>query len=139
MQSPGPPAVPHGAKMAPRHMTCASRAGSRTILTRRVFIAWSCGTRTAGRCTPTRSRRLNRLVELAGVRRIRRHDIRHTYATLFVDSGVAPKILSDRIGHSDLSVTFQVYGHRSTGHDREAAELVAELIHTALQYCGPDA
>jgi len=45
----------------------------------------------------------------------------------------APKILSDRIGHSDMSVTFQVYGHRSTGHDQEAAELVATLIRDALE------
>ncbi|MBV8539961.1 MAG: site-specific integrase [Pseudonocardiales bacterium] len=81
----------------------------------------------------TITRRFNRLVDLAGVRRIRLHDIRHTYATLSLDSGVTPKILSDRIGHSDMSVTFQVYGHRSTGHDREAAELVAKLIREALE------
>lgn len=80
----------------------------------------------------TITRRFNRLVDLAGVRRIRLHDIRHTYATLSLDSGITPKIVSDRIGHSDLSVTFQVYGHRSTGQDREAAELVAALIHQAL-------
>ena len=80
----------------------------------------------------TITRRFNRLVDLAGVRRIRLHDIRHTYATLALDSGVTPKIVSDRIGHSDLSVTFQVYGHRSTGHDRDAAELVAKLIREAL-------
>jgi integrase len=81
----------------------------------------------------TITRRFNRLVDLAGVRRIRLHDIRHTYATLSLDSGVTPKIVSDRIGHADLSVTFQVYGHRSTGHDREAAELVAKLIREALE------
>jgi integrase len=81
----------------------------------------------------TITRRFNRLVDLAGVRRIRLHDIRHTYATLSLDSGVTPKILSDRIGHSDMSVTFQVYGHHSTGHDREAAELVAKIIREALQ------
>jgi integrase len=81
----------------------------------------------------TITRRFNRLVDLAGVRRIRLHDIRHTYATLSLDSGIIPKIVSDRIGHSDLSVTFQVYGHRSTGHDREAAELVAKLIREALE------
>ncbi|HEX6403929.1 MAG TPA: tyrosine-type recombinase/integrase [Pseudonocardiaceae bacterium] len=80
----------------------------------------------------TITRRFNRLVDLAGVRRIRLHDIRHTYATLSLDSGVTPKIVSDRIGHSDLSVTFQVYGNRSTGQDREAAELVAGLIREAL-------
>ena len=49
-----------------------------------------------------------------------------------LDSGVTPKIVSDCIGHSDLRVTFQVYGHRSTGQDREAAELVAALIREAL-------
>ena len=68
------------------------------------------------------------------IRRIRLHDIRHTYATLSLDSGITPKIVSDRIGHADLSVmTFQVYGHRSTGHDREAAALVAKLIREALE------
>ena len=81
----------------------------------------------------TITRRFNRLVDLAGVRRIRLHDIRHTYATLSLDSGVTPKVVSDRIGHADLSVTFQVYGHRSTGHDREAAELVTKLIRDALE------
>lgn len=58
-------------------------------------------------------------------------DLRHAGPT--PDSGIEPKILSDRVGHSDLSVTFQVHGHRSTGHDREAAELVAKHIREALQ------
>jgi len=57
---------------------------------------------------------------------------RHTYATLSLDSSITPKIVSARIDHSNLSVTFQVYGHRSTGHDREATELVAKLICEAL-------
>jgi integrase len=80
----------------------------------------------------TITRRFNRLVDLAGVRRIRLHDVRHTYATLSLDSGVNAKILSDRIGHSDLSVTLQIYGHRSVGQDREAAELISKLIREAL-------
>jgi integrase len=80
----------------------------------------------------TITRRFNRLVDLAGARRIRLHDIRHTYATLALDSGINPKIVSDRIGHSDLSVTFQIYSHRSVGQDREAAELIAKLIREAL-------
>jgi integrase len=80
----------------------------------------------------TITRRFNRLVDLAGVRRIRLHDIRHTYATLSLDSGVHAKIVSDRIGHAHEGITVQIYGHRSTGHDREAAELVAGLIRTRL-------
>ena len=75
------------------------------------------------------TRRFNRLVDKAGVRRIRLHDVRHTYATLLLDVGVQPKIVSDRMGHANMSVTFQIYGHRSTGRDREAADLVGGLIH----------
>jgi hypothetical protein len=37
-------------------------------------------------------------------------------------------IVSDRIGHAREGITVQIHGHRSTGHDREVAELVAGLI-----------
>jgi integrase len=62
----------------------------------------------------TITNRFNALVDAAGARRIRLHDVRHTYATLALDSGVEPKI-RDRVGHSNMNVTFQVYAHRSTG------------------------
>ena len=84
----------------------------------------------------TVTRRFNRLVDLAGVRRIRLHDVRHTYATLSLDSGVHAKIVSDRIGHAHEGITVQIYGHRSTGHDREAAELVAGLLRARLDDAG---
>jgi integrase len=44
----------------------------------------------------TITRRFNRLVDRAGVPRIRLHDVRHTYATLSLDAGIDPKIVSDR-------------------------------------------
>jgi integrase len=81
----------------------------------------------------TITRRFNRLVDRAGVRRIRLHDVRHTYATLSLDSGIDPKIVSDRIGHANMAYTLQIYTHRSTGRDRQAAETVAELIFGGLQ------
>ena len=74
----------------------------------------------------------NRLVDAAGAQRIRLHDIRHTYSTLSLDSGIEPKILSDRVGHSNPTVTFQIYAHRSTGRDRAAAELIGHLIEGAI-------
>jgi integrase len=80
----------------------------------------------------TVTRRFNRLVDLAGVRRIRLHDVRHTYATLARDLGVDSKIVSDRLGHANESVTQQIYTHPSTGHDRTAAEMIARLIAEAL-------
>jgi integrase len=81
--------------------------------------------------------RFNRLVDLAGVRRIRLHDVRHTYATLARDLGVNSKIVTDRLGHANESVTQQIYTHKSTGQDRAAAEMIARLIAGALEADGP--
>ena len=76
--------------------------------------------------------RFNLLVDRACARRIRLHDVRHTYATLALDSGIDPKILSDRVGHANLNVTFGLYVHRSAGLDRDAAELIGKAITDAL-------
>ncbi|MGE0297208.1 MAG: tyrosine-type recombinase/integrase [Dehalococcoidia bacterium] len=76
--------------------------------------------------------RFNRIVDTAGVRRIRLHDVRHTYSTLSLDSGVEPKVLSDRVGHSNPAVTFQIYAHRSVGRDRDAADLIGRMIAEAV-------
>jgi integrase len=71
-------------------------------------------------------------VDAAGVRRIRLHDVRHTYATLALNSGVEPKIVSDRVGHSNPGITFQIYTHRSSGLDRPAADLIGGMIAAAV-------
>ncbi|WP_374701184.1 tyrosine-type recombinase/integrase [Thalassobacillus sp. C254] len=52
-----------------------------------------------------------RLIELADVPRIRFHDLRHTHATLLLQMGEHPKIVSERLGHSKVSVTLDVYSH----------------------------
>jgi integrase len=80
----------------------------------------------------TVTRRFNRLVDRAGVRRIHLHDVRHTYTTMSLDAGIDPKIVSDRVGHANMQVTFQVYTHRSTGRDRAPAEQISGLIQHAL-------
>jgi integrase len=76
--------------------------------------------------------RFNRLVDRAGVRRVRLHDVRHAYATLARDLGVNGKIVTDRLGHANEAVTQQIYTHQSTGHDRAAAEMIARMIAEAL-------
>jgi len=81
----------------------------------------------------TVTERFNRLVDEAGVRRIRLHDVRHTYATLALTSGIEPKIVSDRVGHSNPGITFQIYTHPSVGADRGAAELLGQMIEQAIR------
>jgi integrase len=80
--------------------------------------------------------RFNRLVGRAGVPRIRLHDVRHTYATMSLDAGVDPKIVSDRIGHANMAYTLAIYTHPSTGKDRDAAGKVAGMIGWACAKCG---
>lgn len=76
--------------------------------------------------------RFNRLVDRAGVPHIRLHDVRHTYATLAMDLGIDPKMLSDRIGHANTSVTLQIYTHRSVGRDQAMAQSLGEMIQAAI-------
>jgi integrase len=80
----------------------------------------------------------NRLVDRAGAPRIRLHDVRHTYATLSLDNGIDLKVVSDRLGHANVYVTAQVYGHPSTGHDRKAAEKMASIIRGGRAANKPD-
>jgi integrase len=58
---------------------------------------------------------------------IRVHDLRHTYATLALEAGVHPKVVSERLGHANIGITLNLYSHVSEGMDRDAADRVAGL------------
>jgi integrase len=60
--------------------------------------------------------------------RIRLHDLRHTWASLALQSGVHPKVVQERLGHSTIAVTLDIYSHVTPGLDAEAAETVAALF-----------
>jgi integrase len=45
------------------------------------------------------------LVSRAGVRRVRFHDQRHTHATQLLNEGIHPKVVSERLGHSNIGIT----------------------------------
>jgi integrase len=56
------------------------------------------------------------------------HDVRHSYATAALSAGVKVKVLSQRLGHADVTVTLRVYDHVLPGDDRAAADLVAAAL-----------
>jgi integrase len=70
-----------------------------------------------------------RRVRLAGVHRIRLHDLRHTHATLALRAGIHPKVVSERLGHSTVTITLDTYSHVLPSMQRRAAEAVAALVH----------
>lgn len=50
-------------------------------------------------------------LEKAGLRRIRFHDLRHSYAALMISLGENPKFIQVQMGHSSISTTLDRYGH----------------------------
>ncbi|GAA2690559.1 MULTISPECIES: tyrosine-type recombinase/integrase [Actinosynnema] len=76
----------------------------------------------------TLTERFNRLVDLAGVPQIRLHDVRHSYATIALRSGVHPKIVSSRLGHSTVAFTLDTYSADVPDLDRQAAEDISGLF-----------
>lgn len=58
----------------------------------------------------------------AGLRPIRFHDLRHTSATLLINQGVHAKVISERLGHGDITTTMNIYGHALRSADQAAAD-----------------
>ena len=68
-----------------------------------------------------------------GLKRIRLHDLRHTHATHLLQSGIHPKIASERLGHSKIGITLDLYSHVLPGMQNEAASKIDALLSDALQ------
>ena len=66
--------------------------------------------------------------ETAGLRSIRLHDLRHTYATVALSSGEPITVVSRRLGHASVSITLDVYSHVLPTDDRDTASRVAAAI-----------
>src|SRR5258708_11634184 len=76
----------------------------------------------------TFSQAFERLIEKAGVRKIRLHDLRHTHATLALKAAVPVKVISERLGHESPAFTLKEYAHVIPGMQAEAAAQVANLV-----------
>lgn len=73
------------------------------------------------------------LVLKHGWKRIRFHDTRHSHATHMLVNRVHPKIASERLGHSRVGITLDVYSHVIEGMQEEAVSMVDDAMAKALQ------
>ena len=73
------------------------------------------------------SKRFARLVQRVGLR-IRLHDLRHTYGTLALSSGVDLKTLSASMGHSTITLTANTYLHAADSLQQDAAARIDALL-----------
>ena len=51
----------------------------------------------------------------AGVKVIRSHDTRHTHASILLKQEIHPKVVQERLGHSTIATTLDVYSHVTQG------------------------
>lgn len=70
----------------------------------------------------------DRRVKAAKVPRIRFHDVRHTAATLMLAAGIHPKVVQERLGHSSVSITLDLYSHSVPALQQEAASKLGALL-----------
>jgi Site-specific recombinase XerD len=64
----------------------------------------------------------------AHVPEMRFHDLRHMHATLLLNMGVHPKVVSDRLGHSGIQVTMDTYSHVMDGLQAEAIKGLDRVV-----------
>lgn len=76
------------------------------------------------------SKHLQEMCVKAGIPPRSFHILRHTHATVLLSHGVHPKIVQERLGHSDIKITMEIYSHVTPTIQRAAVE-VYENIGTA--------
>jgi len=69
-----------------------------------------------------------RHLERKGLQHIRFHDLRHTNATLMLKQNVPAKVASERLGHSTIGITLDLYSHVLKEMQEEAAKKIEELV-----------
>ncbi|WP_242954175.1 tyrosine-type recombinase/integrase [Clostridium puniceum] len=73
--------------------------------------------------------RIKRLMKYCKIEKnIRWHDLRHTNATLLLEGGVSMKVLQERLGHSLMQTTSDIYAHVTDNLNREATETISNIL-----------
>lgn len=68
--------------------------------------------------------KLKRECEKSGVKKIRVHDLRHSHVAYLIHQGVEPLIIKERLGHRDIKMTLNTYGHLYPNQQRKVADML---------------
>jgi integrase len=69
-----------------------------------------------------RRRVFDKALEKAGLRKVRVHDLRHTFASLLIQAGESLVYVRDQLGHHSIKVTVDIYGHLAPGGNKAAVD-----------------
>ena len=77
--------------------------------------------------------RLKRLLKKTGIEKnVTPHSFRHTHTSLLIEAGVGIKEIQQRLGHSDINTTMNIYAHMTTNMEEKASQQFSELMKDLL-------
>ena len=68
--------------------------------------------------------KMKRHMELAGAKKIRVHDLRHSHVAYLIHKGIEPLLIKERVGHKDIRITLNTYGHLYPNQHRKVADML---------------
>ena len=77
----------------------------------------------------TLNHKFNNLLKQNNLPLIRFHDLRHTHASLLLKERVEPKVISERLGHSNINITLDIYSHVYEETNMEVANTLDRIIN----------
>ena len=77
------------------------------------------------------------LLTKAGIRHVRFHDLRHTYASLMAEAGAPPKYVQEQLGHGSIQVTMDIYSHLFPGGGQEWVHKFGDLLQVNAPQAHP--
>lgn len=69
-------------------------------------------------------KKLQYQIQKAGVTSIRVHDLRHSHVAFLINEGVQPLLIKERLGHRDIKITMNTYGHLYPNQQRAVADML---------------
>jgi integrase len=79
-----------------------------------------------------------RILTAAGLRHIRFHDLRHTFASLLIQQGESLAYVRDQMGHASIQITVDTYGHLVPGGNRAAVDRLDDAAQPDATPAQPD-
>ena len=68
-----------------------------------------------------------------GIKKIRVHDLRHSHASLLIEMGFSPLLISERLGHENIETTLNTYSHLYPNKHVEVADKLQKLVSLATK------
>ena len=82
------------------------------------------------------SKKFKYFLEVNNLKHIRFHDLRHSHVTMLIDAKVPLKVISERVGHSSVNTTLNIYSHALKEMDQEASDKISNVLFSSERKTG---